>query len=396
MIRRLSLAAALATCVIVAPLAQTGAPAAQKPAEPVTPEKLTAAIDQLGNFDFPIRTEAARTVRRAPADLAIAELSKAVRGHKDEYVRFKALVLLAGLGDTAARELIRFALSDRNDRLRTVAAGWYEHHPDPAVIPTLVEALKVERSEFVRPAITRALAAQGDDPRARAALVPLVMQGADFFRGSVIQALGDFNGRYALDSISAVAKLEGPLQDDAITALGMIGDPTSLETVIGLQKTAPRFVQPTVSAAICLLGRNCDAHMKYLVQALDYGLTVEDQVEVLRGAVHGLGMLASRGREEALTVMLERGATASEDAREPIALAVGLIAMRNPAMLLKVLVSRPNLDPAIALLRDAFDQLNEDYEEERFYVFVRRAYWAAAEGSSERRVAETLIRQLEF
>jgi hypothetical protein len=107
-------------------------------------------------------------------------------------------------------------------------------------------------------------------------------------------------------------------------------------------------------------------------------------------------MLASRGREEALTVLLEKGATASETAREPISLGVGLIAMRNPAMLLKVLVNRKNLDPAIELLRDAFDQLNEDYEEERFYVFVRRAYWAAAEGSPERRVTETLIRQLEF
>ena len=396
MTRRLSLAVALSAGVVVAPLAQTPATQTQKPPDLVTPAKLTAAIDQLGNFDFPIRTEAARTVRRAPADLAVAELSKAVRGHKDEYVRFRALVLLAGLGDAAAKDLVRFALSDKNDRLRTVAAGWYEHHPDPDVIPTLVEALKVERSEFVRPAITRALAAQGDDPRARAALVPLVMQGADFFRGSVIQALGDFNGRYALDSIASVAKLDGPLQDDAITALGMIADPSSLETVIGLQKTAPRFVQPTVSASICLLGRNCEAHVKYLVQALDYGLSVEDQVEVLRGAVHGLGMLASKGREEALTVLLDKGATASESAREPIALGIGLIAMRNPSMLLKVLVQRKDLQPSIELLRDAFDQLNEDYEEERFYVFVRRAYWAAAEGSPERRVTETLIRELEF
>ena len=35
-------------------------------------------------------------------------------------------------------------------------------------------------------------------------------------------------------------------------------------------------------------------------------------------------------------------------------------------------------------------------EEERFYVTVRRAYWAAATGSPARKIADILIQKLEF
>jgi hypothetical protein len=40
--------------------------------------------------------------------------------------------------------------------------------------------------------------------------------------------------------------------------------------------------------------------------------------------------------------------------------------------------------------------LEEHYEEERFYVTVRRAYWQSPEGSAARKAAGTLIGKLEF
>jgi hypothetical protein len=40
--------------------------------------------------------------------------------------------------------------------------------------------------------------------------------------------------------------------------------------------------------------------------------------------------------------------------------------------------------------------LSEDFDEEQFYVAIRSQYWAAAEGSTERRTAERLIQKLEF
>ena len=61
-----------------------------------------------------------------------------------------------------------------------------------------------------------------------------------------------------------------------------------------------------------------------------------------------------------------------------------------------VLETLPDLTPATELLREAFDMLEEDFEEERFFVAVRRAYWGAAEGSPARKIAASLIDRLEF
>jgi hypothetical protein len=40
--------------------------------------------------------------------------------------------------------------------------------------------------------------------------------------------------------------------------------------------------------------------------------------------------------------------------------------------------------------------LQEDLEEEHFFVTVRKEYWTAPEGSALRRLAEQLIAKLEF
>ena len=40
--------------------------------------------------------------------------------------------------------------------------------------------------------------------------------------------------------------------------------------------------------------------------------------------------------------------------------------------------------------------LEEDLEEERFYVTVRRAYWTAPPNGAVRKVAATLIQTLDF
>ena len=113
-----------------------------------------AAIDQFGNLDFDTRTRAARTARRATPEIAVPALTQAVTKHADGYVRFRALVLLSGFNDPRTREVMARVLPDPNDRLRAVAYTYFEHHPDPAVLPKLIEALSREESEFVRPALT--------------------------------------------------------------------------------------------------------------------------------------------------------------------------------------------------------------------------------------------------
>ena len=238
--------------------------AAQEPPAPqaVPAAQLQAAIDKLGDLDYATRTNAARTVRRAPASQAMPALLQAVAEHADGYVRYRALVLLTGFNDPRTKDAMRESLASPNDRLRTVAYSFFEHNPDRSMVPALLAALDKEQAEFVRPALVRALAAQGDDQRVRPALLRDVGRGQDFFRSAVIEALGDYKARYALDAVTAIAKLDGPLQDDAALALGKFGDKRALETLAGLQRTAPRAAQPSIAAAICLLGVNCSTARK--------------------------------------------------------------------------------------------------------------------------------------
>jgi hypothetical protein len=393
--RSIAIVFAIAVFVPATAAAQATVKPAPDQATPVTEAELTRAIDQLVSFDLATRTNAARTVRRAAPATAAPVLERAVRSHKDEYVRFRAAVLLTGMSETAA-PLMRQLLTDRNDRLRTVAYQWWEHHPDAPTLTALLAALPRERSEFVRPALTRAIAANGSDQRAREALVPLVIRGEDLFRGALIEALGDYGATYAVASIAEVAKLDGPLQDDAITALGKIGDPAARPTLESLQKSAPPEVQPTVSAAFCLLKIDCTRQEAYLKQALEYGLKDPDGLPLLRGVVHALGMLAVGGRTWALNVLLDTGSVAPDQAREAVALGLGLVVLRRPQVALDVLAARSDLSNAAELVLEAFDMLSEDFEEERFYVEIRNAFWSAPEGSPRRRAAERLIATLEF
>ena len=362
-----------------------------------TAPAVQAAIRQLGSLDHPVRTEAARLIRRAPAEIAVTALAAAARKETDEYVRYRALTLLSGFSGPIPGEVMKEIRSDRNDRLRLVAYAWFEHHPDPALIPVLIEALQKEQSEFVRPALTRALAAQAADARVREVLAPLVLRGADFFRGAVIEALGEYGAKFALADLTSVASQEGPLQDDAVTALGRLGDPSSVPTLAQLQRSAKEQVQPTVSAAFCLIGRACDETEKYLRDVLEFAARTEGNQPLLRGAVHAHTMLALGGRKAALQSLFDQGLKSkSESVRAPVALGLGLVALKKPVLILEAIEGRADLAGPAELLRDAFDQLSEDFEEEQFFVAIRREFWAAAPDSPRRRAADKLILVLEF
>lgn len=386
---RLSLCAALLLAGLSGPVLVAQQAAAPQPS-------LATAIDQLVSFDFATRTEAARIVRRTPVAEAAPALSAAAVKHTDGYVRYRALVLLAGFGDASAGSTMRLLLGDPNDRVRAVTYSWFEHHPNPDVVPSLVSALDREQSEFVRPALTRALVASHRDSAARQALEPLILRGEDYFRGSVIEALGDYQVAWAREAIAEVAKLDGPLQDDAIIALGKIGSRASLPTLATLQKTARPDTQPSLAAASCLITTECAANIDYLSKTLAFAASDEQYQTLLRSAAFSLGALARRGERQALAVLLDAGEPSKDPARAAIALALGHVALRNAGLLLDVLATRKTLEPAADLLLDAFDMLSEDFEEERFFVEIRREYWAAAEGSARRRVAQILIDKLEF
>ncbi len=376
-----------------------GPPAPRAPEQresAVTAEQLKTAIDRLATVDYPVRAAAARTIRRAPVPVAVPALLEASAGHADGYVRFRSLILLSGFNDPRTRDVMAQSLTAGNDRLRTVAYAYFEHHQDVQILPRLLDALAREESEFVRPALTRALAAYAADARVRDLLHGLVMKGQDFFRSGVIEAVGDYKVTSALPSLLEVARLDGPLQDDAVLAVGKIGDKRSLEGLAPLQRSAPRNIQPSIAAAICLLGVNCASHQGYLAQSLRFGVETAGYQELLRASASALSALAISGDAASAGLLIEIGAPSRDPARAAIALAVGAVALRNTPAMLQVLEAQADPEPGIRLIGEAFDMLEEDLEEERFFATVRRGYWAAPEGSPARKLAAALIQRLEF
>jgi HEAT repeat protein len=383
------IAGIMAAAVLAAPQSAQSAQSA---------EEIDAAIERLGDFDYAARMEASRLVRRAAPDLAVPILLRVARGHEDTYVQFRAAVLLVGFGDERAREFYATAHEIGNDRVRAAAYEYFEHAPDPAMLPMLLEALERETSEFVRPALVRALAAHDADPRARERLVRDVDRGEAYFRGAVIEALGDYDADYAVDALLVIARTDGPLRDDALLALGKIGDARALPVLREAQTSAAGTEQPIVSATACLLGVSCETQRGYVVESLRYAAGVADGAsqELLRGAATALAALAMREDRDALTALFDIGTGAGGTAREPIALALGTVTLRNPTFVSGMLRERPDLEPSLRLLRDAFDMLDEDLAKEQFYVLMRRSYWGADAGSPEQRFAERAIQVLEF
>ena len=379
-----------ALCVVPTAFAQERGPT------PASPEQIRAAIDKLGDLDYPTRMAAGRTIRRAPSAQAVPALLQAVNEHADGFIRFRSLILLTGFSDPRTEDTMETLLASPNDRLREVAYAYFEQNPRPALQAKMLAALEKEQGEFVRPALVRALAALPKNPTVSNVLIADAGRGMDFFRSTVIEALGDYKIAASVPKLTEIAKIDGPLQDDAATALGQIGDKGSLGTLAALQQTAPKEIQPQIAAAICLLGTNCSTHIGYLEKTLHFADTYPGYQDLVRSASTGLGHIARQGNEEALRILFDVGIPSQDPLRAPVTLAVGLVALRNTPLLLKFLEGRNDQDQAAGLVAEAFDMLEEDLEEERFFVTVRKAYWAAPDGSATRKLCELLINKLDF
>ena len=368
------------------PLSSPGqAPPSQAARSPKPQMSVADAVNHLGDLDYATRTRAAASLRRRPAASVAPALLEALERHTDGYVRFRVLVLLSAFNHPRIPDVMRQATYDPNDRLRDVAYSYFEQHPDPAMLGPFLEALDRETSEFVRPALVRAIAALGAEPRAREAMLREVMRGQDFFRSAVIEALGDHKAAYAEDALITIAQLEGPLQDDAALALGKVGDRKALPVLAGLQRTAAKDTQPAIAAGICLLGVNCEVHRGFLIRSLTFA---EDAA--------ALAPLAAAGDREAASALLDVGIRSRDPARAPMALASATFAVRNPSLLIALLEGRSDRKAALTLVAEGFDMLEEDYLEEQFFAAVRKAYWAVAEGSVTRATIEGVIGGLEF
>jgi HEAT repeat protein len=368
-------------------LAAVGAPAQDAPAA-----VLAKHIDALSGFDYPTRMNAARMIRRTAATEAVPALSRAARLHTDQFVRYRALVLLSAFNDPGTGAIMRGLLPDRNDRVREVAYRWFEIHPEPALHDTLLAALNTEQAEFVRPALVRALAAHADNAMVQRALIAEAGRGLDFFRSAVIGVLGEQRARYALNAIIPIVSLDGPLQDDAILALGRIGDRAAVPALASLTKVPPE-AEPSLQGAQCLLGDKCEERIAWLAQAA----RTETRPVVFRASVAILGVLAAAGHSSAVDALFELERTTAR-LRGDVAIALSTMALKRPQETIAWLAktSAERRARAIELMHEGFESLEEDFAEEQFYAAARAAYWAAPETSEQRALTASLIDKLEF
>ena len=163
-----------------------------------------------------------------------------------------------------------------------------------------------------------------------------------------------------------------------------------------MQQSAPKETQPAIAAAICLMGTNCSSHIGYLEKTLR--LPTPIPATRICCAAPRPASATSRGRATTTrcSILFDVGIPSQDPVRAPVTLAIGLVALRNTPLMLKTLQARPDQDAAIGIVAEAFDMLEEDLEEERFFVAVRKAYWAAPDGSPTRKLCEQLINKLDF
>src|SRR4029453_8359014 len=95
------------------------------------------------------RARAAQVVRRAPGPMAVPALLQATGEHADGYVRYRALVLLSTYADPRVPDEMERLSTDPNDRLRAVAYAYFERHPNPSLVPQLLDPFEKEIAEFV-------------------------------------------------------------------------------------------------------------------------------------------------------------------------------------------------------------------------------------------------------
>ena len=379
------------TLALVLTLASAVPGGAQQPSAP----DVKASIDRLGNFDYATRTVAARSIRRVPASEAVPALVQAVRSHPDQFVRYRALVLVTAFNDRGTPDLMRSLFRDRNDRVREVAYRWFAAYPEPAMSRALLTSLQTEQAEFVRPALVAALAAIGNDPQVQAALVAEAGRGFDFFRIAVIEALGERRAAYAVEAVAAAAKMDGPIQDDAVLALGRIGGARASEVLASLTPEGPE-VTAALHAAQCLLGKDCAGRVKAL---LDIASDSRASSQAARAAISALGAIAAKPEPAAVTELAGLARSSTAGLRDAAAVEFSTLAVRAPDAVLPwldALADEPARDSAYSLLSDGFARLEDDFAKEQFFAAARAGYWKASEGSPARTRIAALIEKLEF
>ena len=357
---------------------------------PTSAAEIRAAIDQLGDLDYATRVKAG-----APGSPQRRRASGAGAAAGDPAsTRTASSASAASCCSPASTIRARPIRCAKRWPRRTIGCakwryGYFELHPDRALIPRFLAALDKENGDFVRPALVRALAAVGDDPKVRDALLLDVTRGVDFFRSTRHRGARRLQAR-AMPSpkLIEIAKLDGPLQDDAVMALGKIGRQAGAGGAGGVcSARGAKDLQPTLAAAICLLGVNCSLASRLPGE----GAGVRRRQSRLSGAGARRPPPAwqpsrSAGNAEALEILFDKGIPSMDPIRAPLALAVAQGGAAQHAAACSRSSSK-RTDQA-GRHRSARRRLRHARGGSRGRAVLRRGaagYWAAPDGSPTRK-----------
>ena len=169
-----------------------------------------------------------------------------------------------------------------------------------------------------------------------------------------MEALGRHRGVYAVEGIVATSRLEGPLQDDALLALGRIGGTRAVAALGEFTKGTPEAAE-MIRAARCLVGERCAESIAALVAAAS---SEERRQGTIRGAVDALEAIAQNRNEAALSALVTLGVKQSA-LRERVAVSVASVALRQPDWVVERIAAADasTRETIITMLKDGVDDI---------------------------------------
>ncbi len=244
---------------------------------------------------------------------ALPALGGALRGHSDSWVRRRAIKAVARIDSAETVPLLIEALTMPDAAVRAEAAEALGERADPRAVPPLMAALS-DSDPDVGYRAAWALGEMGD-PRAVGPLIQALTRPArdsrtsrDSVAEAAARALGDLGDPRAVAPLSDAFRgaADEHFQVAVLSALGQIGDPSSLPLVVEAARRGTKDVRASAALSIGHLG---DArHIGLLVELLD------DPGEYVRAnAAEALGWTGA-GAEAILPAMTDPSIHVRRDA----------------------------------------------------------------------------------
>ena len=294
------------------------------------------------------------TTRRAPTRRALVRRTPAAQAVPGAAAgRRRARGRLRAVSRARAAHRVQRSADEGRDarvarRARTIACArsrysFFEHNPDPSMVPELLAALEKEQAEFVRPALIRALAAlrrrsarpAGARPRGRRAARTSSAARSSKRSATTRRSTRSTRSRRSPSSTVRCRTMRRWRWGRSATSA------RSRRCAAICSARRPRPTQPSIAAAICLLGVNCESHENYLIETLKFADKNIGFQELLRGAAAGLGALAvgghaDSGRRRCSTSASRRAIRPARRWRSRSA----TVALRNTPLMLAMLEKR--------------------------------------------------------